>query len=361
MSFPEPAAPDSAQARTERPIAEPVWTFRGYAMRPAEFSTAMVHFYRGEIQRANTWRNRLDATTNWAILTTAAVVSFALADPSHHHGIILINLALIFMLMVIEARRYRYYELWSYRVRLLETDYFAAMLVPPFQPSPDWAETLASSLLRPQFPISAAEALGRRLRRNYLAIFGFLIAVWLFKNYTQPDAVTSWAQFVQRASVGPLSGSIVLFGLALFSVGMALFAFGTWNLQQATGEVLQQPRVFAGLRFGNAPAPKPNASSPWRRPTQRPSARREEYMAMIISDKPQEIAERVMQELNRGVTALHGEGMYTQTERDVLMCALTATEINALKNAVKAVDPSSFFVLMPAAEVAGHGFQPLAT
>jgi uncharacterized membrane protein len=39
---------------------------------------------------------------------------------------------------------------WSFRIRLLETDYFAAMLVPPFHPSPDWAETLASSLLRPK-------------------------------------------------------------------------------------------------------------------------------------------------------------------------------------------------------------------
>lgn len=83
-------------------------------------------------------------------------------------------------------------------------------------------------------------------------------------------------------------------------------------------------------------------------------------MAMIISDKPQEIAERVMQDLNRGVTALHGEGMYTQRAREVLMCALTETEIDALKKAIKAVDPQSFVVLMPAAEIAGRGFQPLA-
>ena len=360
MSSTEPGAKDPFE--NERPISEPVWTFRGYALRPADFSTAMVHFYRGEVQRANTWRNRLDATTNWAILTTAAVVSFALTDPSHHHGIILINLALIFMLMVIEARRYRYYELWSYRVRLLETDYFAAMLVPPFHPSPDWSETLASSLLRPQFPISAAEAMGRRLRRNYIAIFGFLIAVWLFKNYTQPVAVTSWEEFVRRTGVGPLAGEIVLIGVFVFIVAMTLFALGTWNLQQATGEVLQQPRVFAGLRFGRTPEPrKPPMSAASRRPTQRPSARREEFMAMIISDKPQAVAEQVMQELKRGVTALHGEGMYTQKEREVLMCALTGTEINALKKAVKTVDPQSFLVLMPAAEVAGRGFQPLAT
>ena len=47
-------------------------------MSPAEFNTAMIHFYRGEIQRSNTWRNRLDTTTNWAVLTAGATLSFAL-------------------------------------------------------------------------------------------------------------------------------------------------------------------------------------------------------------------------------------------------------------------------------------------
>ena len=43
-------------------------------LSPAEFNTAMAHFYRGEIQRSNTWRNRLDTTTNWAVLSAGAMV-----------------------------------------------------------------------------------------------------------------------------------------------------------------------------------------------------------------------------------------------------------------------------------------------
>jgi len=327
-------------------------------MRPAEFNTAMVHFYRGEIQRANTWRNRLDATTNWAILTAGAAASFALSDPTHHHGVILMNLALVFIFLFIEARRYRYYELWSYRVRLLETDYFAAMLVPPFQPSPDWAETLASSLLRPKFPISMAEALGRRFRRNYFALFAFLIGVWLFKNYSQPPA-SSLAEFVEHASIGPVPGEWVLLAMLVFTAGMTIFGLATLSLQQATGEVLPQLRVLAGLRFGRSTPRKSAVSPASSRVTQRPSARRDEFMMMIISDKPQEIAEKVMQELKRGVTALHGEGMYTQKQREVLICALTETEIGALKQVVSAVDPQSFVVMMPVVEVAGRDFQPL--
>jgi len=151
---------DSAQPQ------EPVWTFRGYQMRPAEFNTAMVHFYRGEVQRSNTWRTRLDNTTNWAVIAAGAALSFALSDPSHHYGVIILDTLLVTLFLWIEARRYRYYELWSHRVRLMETDFFAAMLVPPFAPHPEWAESLAESLLNPEFPISMWEAFGRRFRRN---------------------------------------------------------------------------------------------------------------------------------------------------------------------------------------------------
>lgn len=360
MSEPEPTQDAPSQHGDEPKFTEPVWTFRGYQMRPAEFNTAMVHFYRGEIQRANTWRNRLDTTTNWAIITAGAAVSFALSDPNHHHGIILINLGLIFIFLFIEARRYRYYELWSYRVRLLETDYFAAMLVPPFHPSADWAETLAHSLLRPKFPISLAEAVGRRFRRNYFAIFALLLAVWLFKLYTQPATVTSLAEFLQRARLGPVGGEWVLSIIVLFAVGMSLFGVATSSLQQATGEVLTQPWVLAGLRLGRLARPQPAAAAQGpHRAAQRPSARRDEFMTMIISDKAQAVAERVMQDLNRGVTALHGEGMYTQKPREVLLCALTETEIEPLKHTVRAVDPHGFVIVLPAAEIAGRGFQPL--
>jgi uncharacterized membrane protein len=53
------------------------WHFRGYAMRPGEFNTAMVHFYRGEVSRSNTWRARLDGTSNWAVVTIAALLTFS--------------------------------------------------------------------------------------------------------------------------------------------------------------------------------------------------------------------------------------------------------------------------------------------
>src|SRR5688572_3063290 len=182
--------------------SEPVWTFRGYGLRPSEFTTAMVHFYRGELDRSNTWRGRLDNTTNWAVITTGAAMSFALSDPNHHFGVIILNTLLVTLFAWIEARRYRYYELWSRRVRLMETDFFAAMLVPPFAPSPEWAENLAESLLHPEFPISMWEAFGRRFRRNYVWIFGILGLAWFLKGYLHPTVATSWADFLSHSDIG---------------------------------------------------------------------------------------------------------------------------------------------------------------
>ncbi len=342
-----------------RPIREPVWHYRGYELRASEFTTAMIHFYRGEIQRANTWRNRLDATTNWAIVTTAAVISFAFASPSNAHTVLLIDMVLIMIFLWIEARRYRYFELFSYRVRLLETDFFAAMLVPPFQPSPDWAETLAASLLRPKFPISNWEAIGRRLRRNYLAILGILLLVWVFKLYSMPLPAMSFDEFAARAGIGPASGETVLLivgGTAIFLIALAL---ATLRLHDATGEVLDAPRVFEGLGIERIMRPSTNdrvyGTGVWQRPT----ARREEFMSMVITDKGREVAERVMQDLSRGVTALNGEGMYTQQVRQVLLCALTETEVDDLKRAVYAVDPQGFVIVMPASEISGKGFQSM--
>ena len=64
--------------------------------------------------------------------------------------------------------------------------------------------------------------------------------------------------------------------------------------------------------------------------------------------------------MRRGVTALHGQGMYTHQERDVLMVAVTMTEISQLKALVRAEDPNAFVIVAPATEVLGRGFQPLA-
>lgn len=333
---------------------EPVWTYRGYKLKTSEFVTAMVHFFRAEIQRANVWRQRLDTTTNWAVVATGAVLSIAFSQPGVHHGIIILNTLLVMWFLFIEARRYRYYELWSYRVRLMETDFYAAMLVPPFHPSPEWAESLAENLLAPSFPISMWEAFGRRLRRNYFWILLILYLSWVAKIWLFPTPADNITEFVRRSAVGPVSGEIMIILGFLLYLTLAIVAVATVTMTRATGEVL--PRF--GEESAHA-APSSEKKSRGLRAWLAPSHRRRQLLALVITSRAETVSNRILADLGRGVTAVSGRGMYTGSERSVLMCALTVTEVHNLKSAVAKEDPQAFVIVSPAQEVLGRGFNPL--
>lgn len=351
----ESAEPSGRQGSEPRaaPGAEPVWTYRGYQLRPSEFSTAMVHFFRAEVQRANVWRQRLDTTTNWAVVATGAAISFAFSQATASHSVIILNIMLITLFLYIEARRYRYYELWSYRVRLMETDFFATMLVPPFHPSPDWAESLAENLLHPHFPISLWEALGRRFRRNYAWIYVILDLAWTVKVGLAPVPVSSWAEFVTRAAIGGAPGWLVLAVGIGFNGLLLLIGVVTAGLQRASGEIL--PRYGTLHLPGVTPPPEDRA---WFRP----SGRRQQLMALIVTageDGARRLADRILSDMRRGVTAMPGMGMYTSQPHSVLMVALTVTEVNRLKVIVQAEDPKAFVIVTPVHDILGTGFAPL--
>jgi uncharacterized membrane protein len=211
----------------------------GRKLSPGEFTTAMVHFHRAEVQRSNTWRNRLDTTTNWAVLTAGATLSFAFSSGANPHFVILINTVLVAFFLTMEARRYRYYEIWASRVRVIETGFFAQLLMPTqIVNESEWAEHLAADLRTPHFTISLWEALGRRLRRNYLWLFALLAASWNLKVYLHPAPAATFDEFIRRAAVGVLPGDLVFLIGVFFNFGIAIFAFATVRLKQATGEVL---------------------------------------------------------------------------------------------------------------------------
>lgn len=345
--------PDQQKKRGESP-GEPVWTYRGYQLGPDNFTTAMVHLFRAEISRANVWRERLDSTTNWAVVTTAAAISFAFSEPLGSHLVILLSTVVVTLLLYIESRRYRYYELWSSRVRLMETDFFATMLVPPFHPSADWGEALADNLLHPQFNVSLLEALGRRLRRNYIWIFIVLFLAWLAKLWIHPAPTSELAEYVSRASTGPAPGWMMLALVMIYLLGLLLMAALTARLQAATGEVL--PRF--GERDTSVDTGKPDEPRD-ARPWFRSARRRRQYMSMIITNQSIDVADQIMAEMRRGVTALEGSGMYSGEDFRVLMCAITTTEVPQLKSLVHKIDPTAFVVIIPAREVLGRGFIPL--
>ena len=76
----------------------------------------------------------------------------------------------------------------------------------------------------------------------------------------------------------------------------------------------------------------------------------------IITDKPEELASALMQELNRGATCLPATGMYTKEPHAMVVCVVSKRQVAALKRIMKSVDPSSFAVMSNVSQVLGQGF-----
>ena len=80
-------------------------------------------------------------------------------------------------------------------------------------------------------------------------------------------------------------------------------------------------------------------------------------VAYIISDRFREIAGALVNDLDRGVTILQGQGGYSGAEKKVLMCAFKQRQIVSIKKMVKELDPSAFIIVCDAHEVLGDGFR----
>jgi uncharacterized membrane protein len=188
-----------------------------------EYISAIVHLYRGELDRATTWRLRLDATTNWAIITTAGVLSYSFGAETHSHLGPLLGLALVSVFWMIEARRYRYADIWYARVRKIEENFYGPILRrDPVSPKREWGQLVAEDLFRPRFRVSRAYALRKRLIRNYWPIFTVLLGAWAMKLVAHPVPAHGWVEVRQRLGVGFLPWWLPLVCVLSFLSGLVL-------------------------------------------------------------------------------------------------------------------------------------------
>src|SRR6476660_10111302 len=93
-------------------------------LRPKEFDAAAIgalaHLYRGEVYRSTMWRTRLDATTNWAVLTLGIALSVTFSPQNASPLPLLLAGILCIVFLIFEARRYRYFNVWRARARWME-------------------------------------------------------------------------------------------------------------------------------------------------------------------------------------------------------------------------------------------------
>jgi len=137
--------------------------------------------------------------------------------------------------------------------------------------------------------------------------------------------------FVPAVSVGKIlliiDVAVVLFAAVSFkSFLLALYAIVTVYISTRVIDI-----ILEGLNFAKA--------------------------AYIISDYSDQIAEGILKDLDRGVTALKGTGMYTKKDKQVLFCIIQSRQLPALKALVRSIDPNAFLILTDVTEVLGEGFK----
>lgn len=224
----EPSVPPPPAAR---PVKAPPKFDNAYV-------TAMSHFYRGEMGRIMSWRSRLDPTTNWAITSTSTIFTVAFSIEKVPHIIFFFNIAIVAIMLWIEARRYRFYDAFRARVRMLE----AHFLVPIVAQNTsllqgEWQKLVCEDLLLPSFKISAFEAVGRRMKRNYVFIFMIILVAWVTKIFlhAQPK-IDSFDSFYAALQVGTSIPSWLVAGIFVFTF-VSVIGVTIYIGRKTTGEI----------------------------------------------------------------------------------------------------------------------------
>lgn len=189
-----------------------------YPKQTVEYINTIAHYYRGEMSRMISWRDRIDRTTNWATGAVAAMLSFGLTGPDVHHSVLLFAMLVVGLLLGIEARRYRFFHVYRSRVRLIERNYYSQILAPGDlrDPAP-WMRQLADDLRAPRFNLTPIQAVARRLRRTYIWMFAILLLAWILKGTViSPQAGAGSAAY----AIGWIPGWAVLATVAAHFVIM---------------------------------------------------------------------------------------------------------------------------------------------
>ena len=122
-----------------------------------------------------------------------------------------------------------------------------------------------------------------------------------------------------------LDGIVVLTGLYVFGIRPGMYAIVAIFVATKVTDI-----VLEGFRYSKA--------------------------AYIITNKHEEIAKKIMEDIDRGVTGIHAMGMYTGDEKCVLYCVVSMREIIEVEELVREIDSNAFVIVSDVREVLGEGF-----
>lgn len=122
-----------------------------------------------------------------------------------------------------------------------------------------------------------------------------------------------------------LDAMIVLFGLYMFGIKAGMYAIVAIFVTTKVSDGLME-----GFKYSKS--------------------------AFIVTDHYEAVADRVLQELDRGLTGLYAKGMYSGTDKCMLYCVVSKKQIVELKDIVSEIDPDAFVIVSDVREVLGEGF-----
>jgi uncharacterized membrane protein len=194
---------------------------------------AIAHLYRGEIYRSTVWRTRLDNTTNWSIVTMGIALSTTFSS-REASALPLILIGMLFAVFLgLEARRYRFFNVWRARARYMETHLYAPILNGKgANDDPIWRVVLADDYLHPRYHISLFRAAGRRVRRTYIWIIVIQTTAYFGKLAIHPQMASHVYEFMDRAEIGPIPGWVVLCCGLIYNLGWVFLAVATYWLDR---------------------------------------------------------------------------------------------------------------------------------
>ena len=186
---------------------------------------ALAHLYRGEVYRSTIWRTRLDATTNWSVVSLGLALTISYQSPEASALPLFLVGFLIGVFLYLESRRYRYFNVWRARARWLEINFYAPMLRRTPYDQEGWCTRLAEDYERPEHHIRFRRAIGRRLRRNYMWIFSVQMMALFGKVFGAGGGTGGWSSL----AIGQVPGWAIGAVAASAWAGLAVFTYAEWR------------------------------------------------------------------------------------------------------------------------------------
>lgn len=166
-------------------------------------------------------------------------------------------------------------------------------------------------------------------------LIGFGLGL-VFRSRATSGGTDIVAMIINKYTGLPLGQLLIIVDSVIVLIGLA--AFGDWKIPLyswiaifVTGKVIDV--TMRGISY--------------------------EKTMFIISDKHEDIRQKIIVDLDRGGTMFVGKGMYSETEKNMIYTNVSRREYQILKDYIRQVDPDAFVTVIDANEILGHGFKPL--